>query len=263
MKHIFISTPVHGWDVTGAYWATMEAFKEFCKARAVRITCLPKFGMSDLILARNVAVHDFLKTDADVLLTFDSDQAAKPQDLWAICESAFVDKCVTACPVPKKHREWPEIVRLAREGHDDPDKAAAAFNFYVLPGKPIVTGPWMRVATVGAGAMAIGREQILKMCYQNPIFMVLGEPVPELYARDFVDEVDGIWPIQFSEDFSFCARAQKAGIQVWLYWPAEVQHIGTSVYRGKLTCAPSHTDSYATSPGASASSVEPTQPETT
>lgn len=232
---LFISTPCSGWTITGAYWATMDGLQRVCRAGGHSLVQGARFGRSDLIHSRNVDVHRFLKSTAEVLITFDSDQMTGPENFITLANGAM-ERGHVAAPVPKKTHDWEEIVRLARAGFDDPAPGAAQFNFKVLPGPQEIDGIWWKILAAGTGFKATRRDIVVRMVEANLWYMAEGEPVPELYGRDFVDR-DALFVTQLSEDFSFDLRcAEATGLHPWLAWPIEVQHIGTCVFRGRLTC---------------------------
>jgi hypothetical protein len=215
--NIFISTPCSGWEITGAYWTTIEAFKIAAREQGWSTHVRPIFGVSDLIKARNLAVHHMLSTDADVLLTFDSDQWADPKTLVTICKAPMP---ICAAPVPKKAENIPIV---------------NAWNFLTEPDKqPEIVNEFVKVACVGAGCMAVKRNVLEVMATKNRFFMHEdGEPIPDLYGRDYEDgSEDSLFPVQFSEDYSFCLRARKAGFPVWIYVGGDVKHQGTKLFCG-------------------------------
>lgn len=214
--NIYFHTPIHGYQVSAGWYLTQSALIEFCRRKHWSVLIKPDFGISDLIRARNVAVHQALKADADVLLTFDADQSTDTETLAALIESPHG---VSAAPVPKKRHGIPEAER---------------WNFVCEPGEQVREGDFLRVAAAGAGCMAVKRATLVEMAERNRRFMVEQEPVPELYARDFTN-ASLLFPEQLSEDYSFCVRARDAGFATWLYVPGRVKHYGECAYEGVLT----------------------------
>lgn len=227
---IFISTPVHGWEVSGGYMATMDGLQRLCRHRGISLLCQPRFGRSDLIQARNMDLHRFLKSGADRLITFDADQVADPADFLRLAEGPYP---LCAAPVPKKTRDWPTIVANARAGHDDPELCSGVFNFKCEQGPPMVDGDWMRILAAGAGMMCADRKVVIDMATDHSFYMCEGTPLPRLYARDLVDP-DALFPTEMSEDYTFCMKAAESGYRTWLCWPIMVGHYGMSLYRGRL-----------------------------
>lgn len=215
MTHLYIATPVHGWEITGMYWATMEGLKMECASRGWQLTIKPWFGVSDLIRRRNVDVHRMLCTDATHLITFDADQSTTSETFVKLVESPYG---ICAAPVHKKH--------------DNPTKEA--WNFHCVdPDQMVIEGDYLQVDTVGSGCMCVTRDTLLKMAAVYPYFMIEGQPVPQLYAKDLIDP-EGLFPYELSEDYTFCQRAKKIGIPPWVWVPGRVQHLGSKVYEGQL-----------------------------
>lgn len=213
---LYLSTPTVGWQVSAGWYYTQAALTEFCRREGWTIQIVPQWGVSDLIRARNVAVHQFLKSGMDILVTFDSDQHAEPDVFRALAESPHP---IAAAPVPKR-------TELA--------KGAQKWNFMCETGEQVREGDFLRVAAVGAGCMAIKREVLFTMAERNRCFMAGSEPVPELYARDFTN-VSRLFPEQISEDYSFCLRARACGFAPWLYVPGKVIHYGEKGFTEVLT----------------------------
>src|SRR5229473_3018245 len=105
---LYFSTPFTGHQIHAGWYATQSGLIEFCRRNGWSVLIDPMFGISDLIRARNVAVHKCLKSGADVLVTFDGDQYADPETIAALCESPHP---VAAAPVPKKRKDIPEHER--------------------------------------------------------------------------------------------------------------------------------------------------------
>lgn len=208
---IFVSTPIHGWSATSGWIAAMDAFRQLCKKKGHECKVRAHFGVSNLILVRNLHVHEAFLYKADRLLTFDSDQYAPPETLMEVCESEY-DVC--AAPVPKKCEplQW---------------------NFRPMPGEPKIEGDFMQVAVVGSGAMAISRKCLLDAAYCSIWCYHEGCIYPRLYSQDVVNP-NSCWPVELSEDYSFCRKLQAIGYPIWIYWKGQVAHMGVKSYTGQL-----------------------------
>ncbi len=216
MKSIFVSTPVHGQEVTGAYWSTTALLTSLCRRKEWSLNLAPHFGTSDLVKARNIDVHKCLKSDATHFLTFDADQATDEQTLLGLLESPWP---ITAAPVRKKSDQLP---------------LAEAWNFICDPKvSPEAQGDYIRVLLVGAGCMCVWRSVLEDMCYRERVFMQEGEPIPDLYSKVYTEQ-DRLFPQQVSEDYGFCLRARLAGYDPYLYVPGKVKHLGWKVFEGSL-----------------------------
>jgi hypothetical protein len=208
---VFVSTPVAGNEVSAGWLATLEGLSNLAR-NSFDLIKAPRFGISDLVLARNAAVHEALKAGADVLLTFDSDQYTDPENLMALIESEFP---ISALAIRKKKEE-------------------VDFNFVCLPGKPRVAGDWVKVAAVGSGAMAVKTQVLFALAREHGFFMHGHEPIPYVYANDFADMPDNR-PTRLSEDYTLCTRANNLGYGTWIYHPAVVTHFGVHKFEGRLT----------------------------
>lgn len=209
---IFVATPFHGYSATAAWIRAIDELKMAC-AGVHDLYVKPLFGISDLIWARNMHTHLFLKTEYDRIITFDGDQYAPPQNFLALVASPHH---LSACPVPKKR---------------DDLAPAEAFNFVCEQGAPVIRDGFMRVDLVGAGMMCVTRDLVLRMCYEQRYYMFMREPIPDLYARAYTEE-SMIHPEQLSEDYTFCRRALPE--KPWIYVDAKVQHMGDKMWTGDL-----------------------------
>lgn len=230
--NLFVATPVAGWEISAPWLGTIRGLEQLCRYEHVDLTQKTQFGRSDLIFSRNQFFGEFMRTDCDVFCFYDSDQLVHPSVFLKMARSPYG---IVGAPVPKKVVDRARMVAAARAGCDDPELAAATFNYTNDPTEPLhVEGEFMRIAACGFGMMVIKRRVIEEMCYHAKWFMDDHIPRPELCGRFFVEE-DVLYPHQLSEDFGFCLRAREwLDERTWLYWPAEVQHMGTKMYRGKL-----------------------------
>ncbi len=215
---LFVSTPVHGHEVTSLYLAFCIELEQECRKRGVPLTIKPQFGSSNLIKSRNASVHLFLKTDCTHYITFDSDQYASADTVFKLVESKFE---LTAAPVPKKRENLP---------------AGEMFNFVCEEGvEQVIDGQFLRVVMCGTGLLCAKRSALLRMAYAYPYFMLEGEPVPQLFAEDWTEQ-DPLYPELLSEDFTFCWRARKIGIPTWVLIDptVKVKHMGEKVFEQVL-----------------------------
>ena len=142
--HIYLSTPVHGWEIGAGWFAFFEDLRQACELKGIKLQANPRFGTSDLVKTRNLDAHDFLKSGATHLLTFDSDQYASPHMILRMLRTG---PSLCAAPVPKKTETGPK---------------SEWFNFLTEPGEQVRNGDYLRVAAVGTGCMLATRQCILE-----------------------------------------------------------------------------------------------------
>ena len=172
-------------------------------------------GDAQIDRSRNVIASAFLRSDADVLLTVDSDIWFRPQDAVALCEKAVERDIIGACYVTRGEPTQPAVML--------PPGEVVMF----MPGVSPVEVPFL-----STGFMAVHRR----------VFEKLSESVPRahqnwrgpggddqswwMFYTPFSIEWPGDVNLALSEDWAFCQRARDAGFKVWLDPSIRVGHNG-------------------------------------
>lgn len=167
--------------------------------------------------ARSRAATHFLeKTDADVLLTIDSDIVFRVEDALTVCEQAVEHGIVSAI--------------YATRSASSPQTA----SFLGLEEVFFTNDPTpVPIRWAAAGFMAIHRR-VVEALAKRPDMAKCHANFPwgfhPFYLAMVVDE-PGLGRILLGEDYSFCERAREEGFQTYINPACRLGHIGDYTYR--------------------------------
>ena len=168
--------------------------------------------------ARSIVASTFLRSDADVMISIDSDIWFRAVDAIALAEKAQEHDVIGALYMTRRLKTQPAIMLPPGEGISFDPSA-----------RPVET-PF-----VAGGFTAVNRRVFealsaeLPLCHQGwsdrgadtsfwPFYMPFVIP----------SETEG--NIYLSEDWAFCQRAKDAGFKVWLDPSIRLGHIGSYMY---------------------------------
>ena len=185
--------------------------------RGVEFTDGTVVGDALISRARSIIGSTFLRSDADVLLSIDSDIWFRAEDAIALAERAMAYDIVAAMYMTRALQTQPALMLP-----EEPVTFAA--------GQEAVETPF-----VSTGFVAVNRR----------VFQALSEELP-LCHRGWNDRGadTSFWPfympftipwegdghMYLSEDWAFCQRAKDAGFKVWLDPSIRVGHIGQTMF---------------------------------
>ena len=168
--------------------------------------------------ARSIVGSTFLRSDADVMVSIDSDIWFRAVDAIALAEKAQEYDIIGALYMTRKLNTQPALMLPAGEGISfDPDAKPVQ--------APFIAGGFTAVNRRVFEALAAE----LPLCHQGwsdrgadtsfwPFYMPLVIP----------SATEGY--IYLSEDWAFCQRAKDAGFKVWLDTSIRLGHIGSYMY---------------------------------
>ncbi len=167
--------------------------------------------------ARSKAATHFLeKTDADILLTIDSDIDFEAKDAWKLCEQAMELNIVGAV----------YATRAPLNSHPATLMDVDSVDFADDP-TPIP------VRYLTAGFTAIHRRVFEKLV-KRPDMQRCHEGEPwgfHPFYHTILKDVEGFGRILLSEDYAFCDRASEEGFQSYVNPAIRLQHFGDYPYR--------------------------------
>jgi len=163
------------------------------------------------------ATHFLEKTDADVLLTIDSDIAFDGEDALTICDQAM-DYDIVSVVYP---------TRLAKGGNPASFLDVDEIEFGSDP-TPV------EVRYAGSGFMAIHRRVFEKLAKRPDMEKChVNQPSGSFYPfyHTMFTNVSGVGRILLSEDYAFCHRAKEEGFKVYINPAIRLAHVGHYHYR--------------------------------
>jgi hypothetical protein len=192
--------------------------------------------------ARDLAAHNFLKSECDELLFVDDDISFEPETIFAM-RAANVPVVGVACP--KKVLTW-DNVRAAAIGRLNVPLAWAAADFVLNPDKS-QPDPWAKdekglltVKSAGTGLLLIRREVFMQLrslakTYHNGANPeLLGETLHAYFPPGIRHDPDDGIDHYDSEDYGFCNLWRSTGGLVKILPDATVGHTGRYTFTGNL-----------------------------
>lgn len=233
MTSLFISTPTYDGTVVLPYLYSALGLMKRCGERKIGVS-FSYLVNSQIAIARNAAVRDFLASDATHLLFADADGDFDPDAVMAMLDTGHD---VVAGSYPKKSIDWEAVRAAALRGEKNLAGWGTTLNFVAKDHASYdATTNCFEVAAVGTGLMLITRrclEQMTAAHKDKTFFIRPGDTSPATAIFDFVID-DGHL---VGEDFTFCRRWQALGGRIYVYLPALGRHVGTMTYEGELRTA--------------------------
>lgn len=204
-------------DVDAGHANAMQSLVALCAQAGIRARFGPIINDALIIRARNRAASDFLATDADVLVTIDSDIEFDPFQLLRMAEETFTYSLVGGSYV-KRNGHFPEMaIRLFR-----PASGEAEIRW--AEGEPLV-----KVEYLATGFMAVHRRVLEKMRdeWEGGLQMQHQSTLKFYTFYDPISIVKGQGEIfRLSEDWAFCQRAMDLGFDCWVDPRVRLRHWG-------------------------------------
>jgi hypothetical protein len=203
------------------------------------------FNESLIQRARNLLTNHFLKSPATHLMFIDADILFRPEDIFPMIAA---DKDIICGIYPKKEINWSGVRKAIAA--DVPDSElrhhTGAFVVNLKDYQPEVTVPINEPVEIwngGTGFMLIKREVLEGMkdglpSYLNNVLDINNPANGESITEYFATMIEPETQILLSEDYFFCRKAREAGYSVWAAPWAELSHIGTYAFEGRLLKQP-------------------------
>lgn len=168
--------------------------------------------------ARSIAASAFLRSDADILLSIDSDMFFTAEDAIKLCERALEFKLISALYMTRSLQTQPALM--------------------LLPGQRLVfaaNSEPVEAVFASTGFMAVHREvfemlkEDLPLCHQGWQYQGIDTSFYPFYMPFTIPwEVEG--HLYLSEDWAFCRRAKDKGFKVWLDPSIRLGHMGDYMF---------------------------------
>jgi hypothetical protein len=238
-RKVMLATPMYGGMGNAMYFSSVLQLQDNCIQRGIQLHHCFMANESLIDRARNGLVYEFLtKSDADYLLFVDADIQFRAEDVLAMMS---YEKDVICGPYPKKHINWPVIIKAVQSGVEDPAVLEKLVGEYVFT--PLENTPKMeeiiKVSEAGTGMMLIHRSVLTKMkeAFPENYYVsddgrdVKGKKPKEMHAFFRTAIVDNRY---LSEDYYFCHKWREIGGDVWLFPWSQCVHYGTYGFNGSV-----------------------------
>jgi glycosyltransferase involved in cell wall biosynthesis len=250
-KHkIFLATPMYGGACSGMFARSVADLAVMCKHYGITLYIYYLFNESLITRARNYCVDEFMRSDADRLLFIDSDIAFDPNDVLAMLALTTQENNpydVIGAPYPKKNISWEKIKHAVDKGvaDEDPNVLENFVGDYVFNLKPgterVKIDEPCSVLEIGTGFMMIKKATLEKFRDANPQYLYKPDHARSEHfdgsrqiTQYFQAEIDPESNRYLSEDYWFCQKIIKMGMEIWYCPWMKTKHVGSYIFGGSL-----------------------------
>jgi hypothetical protein len=245
MKKIFISTPMYGGQCYGFYAQSLLQLNNLLRDNNIESMMSFMFNESLITRGRNALAHAFMKSNATHLMFIDADIHFNPADFLKMLEA---DKDVICGIYPKKEINWASVRKAIDSGVPDTHLKYHTGSFvanlknYVGEATVPVNEP-VEIWNGGTGFMLIKRDVFEKMkpvipWYINDVTDLSGTIGAEQITQYFTESIEPETKRLLSEDYHFCKTWRDLGGEIHAAPWANLSHIGTYAFDGKLIPSP-------------------------
>ena len=246
MTKLFVATPMYGGMCTGAYTQSILNLPSIMAQEKIEVLMSFMFNESLIQRARNALAAAFMKSDCTHMMFIDADIRFNPHDILSMLKA---NKEIICGIYPKKEINW-YTVKEAMDNqipNEDLKLYTGSFVVNLVDYQESVTVPVnepVEIQNGGTGFMMIKREvfEALKQhvpYYMNDVgdlgnTMQFREKIYEYFATSIEEGTERL----LSEDYHFCSIYQKMGGHIYAAPWAQLAHIGTYMFEGRLIPAP-------------------------
>ena len=246
MTKLFVATPMYGGMCTGAYTQSILNLPSIMAQEKIEVLMSFMFNESLIQRARNALAAAFMKSDCTHMMFIDADIRFNPYDILSMLKA---DKEIICGIYPKKEINW-YTVKEAMDNqipNEDLKLYTGSFVVNLVDYQESVTVPVnepVEIQNGGTGFMMIKREvfEALKQhvpYYMNDVgdlgnTMQFREKIYEYFATSIEEGTERL----LSEDYHFCSIYRKMGGHIYAAPWAQLAHIGTYMFEGRLIPAP-------------------------
>jgi hypothetical protein len=247
-KSLFLGLPCYGGNCAAIYSRSLSELSALCMKYQIPLRHYYLLNESLITRARSYCADEFMRSDATHMMFIDSDIGFDAIDVIAML-ALMTDESpydVMGGPYPKKNISWEKVVTAVNKGFGDKnpndlEKYVGDYVFNPRDGKPIQISEPASVLELGTGFMMIRRKTFEKFEQSYPeksykpdhIRSAHFDGTREIMAY-FDCSIDPITKRYLSEDYDFCQKVIKMGMNIWLCPWMKLQHMGTHIYGGSL-----------------------------
>jgi hypothetical protein len=245
MKKVFIATPMYGGACFGFYAQSLLQLNNLLRDNNIESMMSFMFNESLITRGRNALAHAFMKSNATHLMFIDADIHFNPADFLKMLEA---DKDVICGIYPKKEINWASVRKAIDSGVPDTHLKYHTGSFvanlknYVGEATVPVNEP-VEIWNGGTGFMLIKRDvfELMKPVipwYINDVTDLSGTIGAEQITQYFTESIEPETKRLLSEDYHFCKTWRDLGGEIHAAPWANLSHIGTYAFDGKLIPSP-------------------------
>lgn len=235
---ICIATPMYGGMCTSIYTHAMLDLQQELLKKGYEVYFNYLYNESLITRARNKLVHNFLKSDSEVLLFVDADHGFDVDTVIRLIESP---EDIIGAIAPMKGIQWKTVLLAHEKGLTDYERFSGIYAMNTVEEVDPLTfdeNKPLEMIHIGTGMMKINRrvfEELAPHCerYINSDALKgpnMSDPIIEYFKTSINDE-----GILLSEDYEFCRKWKMLGNKVygapWVY----LTHAGHYVFSGSYS----------------------------
>ena len=243
--NLFIATPMYGGMCAGYYAQSCLQLSTLLNQEGIGSSFSFMFNESLITRARNGLAKAFIKSDCTHLMFIDADIHFNPAAILKMIEA---DKDIICGIYPKKEIFWEGVEQAVKNGVATVDlkRYTGSFVVNLVDYQGSVTVPLgepVEIFNGGTGFMLIKRNVFEQLKGKVPTYtndvadlgkQIGGEIIDEYFATSIEEGTNRL----LSEDYHFCKTWRDNGGKVYAAPWAELSHIGTYAFDGRLTPAP-------------------------
>jgi len=233
--HVRIATPMYGGNCKGIYLDSVFNLVFELIKNGHEVSMSKIYNESLVTRARNNLAHEFLKSNADLLLFIDADEGFNAEEVARMINSG---KDLIGGVYPMKNINWDQVRQAVLSGKDNLSDYSGFFAVNILSEKtPINFNDPFQVTQIGTGMMCISRKVFEEMKPHCKSYALnksdgsfdLDDLVVEYFKTEVTDE-----HILLSEDYYFCEKWRELGGEVWAAPWVNIIHAGDYGFSGKF-----------------------------
>lgn len=239
-QSIFIATPCYNGVVTDQYFLSMFKLSQELSKLGINFRITTLRNESLIPRARNILTAMFLEEKIwSHFLFIDADIEFNPESIILMLAA---DKDIVAGAYPKKTINWDKVRQAALNNEKDLASAGAEYAINFKPdkdGRLRTELNLVEVLDASTGFFLVKRNAITKMVAAHPELKYVNDSATDPKINDYcyalwdtmIDPDDSRY---LSEDYTFCRRAQKLGIEVWIDVNVPLNHVGSFTFNGNI-----------------------------
>jgi hypothetical protein len=247
---LFVGVPMYGGNCTGMFCQSTNLLSTLCAKYGIELKFHYLFNESLITRARTYIVDEFLRSEFTHLMFIDADIGFNPNDVISLLAIQVTDSekyNIVAGPYPKKAIDWSQISDAVKLGLAEDDNSKLKFYgnkyaFNMVSGTTLNISEPTAVLEAGTGFMLIPRNVFEKFDAAYPELRYLPDHVgmnnfdgSREITLYFDCEIEAETRRYLSEDYFFCRKVSRLGVNIHICPWMELKHVGTYIFHGSIT----------------------------
>ncbi len=241
VARIYVATPCYGGLVTQECLTSLLSAARALEPKGIRLDVFTRGNDALVTRARNALVADFLsKPEYTHLLFLDADLQFDPE---AVERLVAFGADIAGGIYPLKRIDWEAVRRKALEGVADLETASLGYVVELDATRRVaVDRGFCKVKSIGNGFMLIRRGVFQRLIDAYPALKCrvthgagAADRLDDHHYAFFDTEIDPETREFMPEDWTFCQRCRRIGVEIWADLASRLVHVGQFRFRGDFT----------------------------